>query len=69
VSSGFRDDGTKAIRFYKSNKGDDRMNENVVHAGIVSKSQKTPGIQADFVIRHQQGQPACRPNIILYVAK
>jgi hypothetical protein len=53
----FRDDGTKATRFYKPNDGDDRMNENdedVVHAGIVSKSQKTPGIQADFVIRHRQ---------------
>jgi hypothetical protein len=41
----FRDDGTKATRFYKPNDGDDRMNENeedVVHAGIVSKSQKIP---------------------------
>jgi hypothetical protein len=41
----FRDDGTKATRFYKPNDGDDRMNENdedVVHAGIVSKSQKLP---------------------------
>jgi hypothetical protein len=41
----FRDDGTKATRFYKPNDGDDRMNENdedVVHAGMVSKSQKTP---------------------------
>jgi hypothetical protein len=31
------------------------MNENdedVVHAGIVSKSKKNPGIQADFVIRY-----------------
>ena len=25
---GFRDDGTKATRFYKPNDGDDRMNEN-----------------------------------------
>ena len=41
----FRDDGTKATGFYKPNDGDDRMNENdedVVHASIVSKSQKTP---------------------------
>jgi hypothetical protein len=29
----FRDDGTKATRFYKAD---------VVHAGIVSKSQKIP---------------------------
>ena len=39
----FRDDGTKATRFYKPDAGDDRMKENdedVVHAGIVSKSQK-----------------------------
>jgi hypothetical protein len=38
----FRDDGTKATRFYQPNDGDDRMKENdeeVVHAGIVSKSQ------------------------------
>ena len=57
----FRDDGTKATRFYKPEDGDDRMNENdedVVHAGILSKSQKlkTPGIQADFGIRHRTGQ-------------
>ena len=41
----FRDDGTKATWFYKPNDGDDRMNENdedVVHAGILSKSQKIP---------------------------
>jgi hypothetical protein len=41
----FRDHGTKATGFDKPNDGDDRMNENdedVVHAGIVSKSQKTP---------------------------
>jgi hypothetical protein len=34
---------TKATRFDKPNDGNDRMNENdedVVHAGIVSKSQK-----------------------------
>jgi hypothetical protein len=45
----FRDDGTKATRFYKPNNDDDRMNENdedVVHAGIVSKSQKLPEFRA-----------------------
>jgi hypothetical protein len=39
----FCDDGTKATWFHKPNDGDDRMKENdedVVHAGIVSKSQK-----------------------------
>jgi hypothetical protein len=44
----FRDDGTKATWFYKPDDGDDQMNENdedVVHAGIVSKSQKL-GIQS-----------------------
>jgi hypothetical protein len=33
------------------------MNENdedVVHAGIVSKSPKIPEFQADFAIRHRQ---------------
>jgi hypothetical protein len=34
----FRDDGTKATWFYKPDDGD----EDVVHAGIVSKSQKLP---------------------------
>jgi hypothetical protein len=41
----FRHDGTKATRFYEPNDGDDQMNEkddDVVHAGIVSKSQKLP---------------------------
>ena len=41
----FRDDGMKATRSYKPDDGDDQMNEkdeDVVHAGIVSKSQKTP---------------------------
>ena len=41
----FCDDGTKATRFDKPDGGDDRMDENdedVVHAGIVSKSQKPP---------------------------
>ena len=40
---GFGDDGTKATRFYKADDGDDQMNENdedVVHPGIVTKSQK-----------------------------
>ena len=39
----FRDDGTKTTRSYKPDDGDDRMNENdedVVHAGVVSKPQK-----------------------------
>jgi hypothetical protein len=31
----------------------DENDEDVVHAGIVSKSQKNSGIQADFVIRHR----------------
>ena len=38
----FRDDGTKATRFYKPDAGDDRMKENdedVVHVGIVSKAR------------------------------
>jgi hypothetical protein len=41
----FRDDGTKTTRSYKPDDSDDRMDENdedVVHAGIVSKSQKIP---------------------------
>jgi hypothetical protein len=41
----FRYDGTKATRFYKPNDGDGRRDENdedVVPAGIVSKSQKIP---------------------------
>jgi hypothetical protein len=39
----FSNDGTRPPGFYKPDDGDDRMNENdkdVVHAGIVSKSQK-----------------------------
>jgi hypothetical protein len=39
----FRDDGTKATRLHKPDYGDDRMqeyDEDVVHAGIVSRSQK-----------------------------
>jgi hypothetical protein len=31
--------------------------EDVVHVGILSKISKYPGIQADFVIRHQQVRP------------
>ena len=45
VSADSANDGTKATWFYKPNDGDDRVNENdedVVHAGIVSKSQKIP---------------------------
>jgi len=44
----FRDDGTQATRFYKPNDGDHRMSandEDVVHAGIVSKSQKIPEVR------------------------
>jgi hypothetical protein len=40
---GFGNDGTKATRFYKPDEGDDQMKEkgqDVVHPGIVSKSQK-----------------------------
>jgi hypothetical protein len=40
---GFGDDGTKATRFYKPDDSDDQMKEkgqDVVHRGIVSKSQK-----------------------------
>ena len=47
----FRDDGTKATRSYKPDDSDDRMNENdedVVHPGIVSKSQKAPEFRADL---------------------
>jgi hypothetical protein len=42
---GFGDDGTKATWFYKAENGDDQMDENdedVVHPGIVSKSEKAP---------------------------
>ena len=50
-------DGTKATRLDKPDDGDDRMNENdedIVHAGIVSKSQKIPEFRPDFVIRRRQ---------------
>ena len=45
----FRDDGPKATWFYKPDDGDDQMNKNdedVVHAGTVSKSQKIPEFRA-----------------------
>ena len=54
---GFGHDGAKTTRLYKPNDGDDQMNENdedVVHPGIVSKSQKATRIQGRFVIRHPQ---------------
>jgi hypothetical protein len=44
VSGRFRHDGTKSTRFDKPDDGDDRMNEkeeDVVHAGILSKSQNS----------------------------
>ena len=47
----FRYDGTKATWFYKAHDGDDQMEENdkdVVHPGIVSKSQKAPEFRADL---------------------
>jgi hypothetical protein len=47
----FRYNGTKATRFYKPNDGDDQMDENdkdVVHPGIVSKSQEAPEFNADL---------------------
>jgi len=62
----FRDDGTKATRSYKPEDGDDRLDENdedLVHAGIVSKSQKNPGIQADFVFRHRQDPKRCKQRL------
>jgi hypothetical protein len=40
----FRHDATKATWFYEPDDGDDQMNEkdeDVVHAGIVSKSKST----------------------------
>jgi hypothetical protein len=48
---GFGDDGTKATWFYKAHYGDDQMDENdkdVVHPGIVSKSQEAPEFSADL---------------------
>ena len=48
---GFGDDGTKATWFYKAEDGDDQMDENdedIVHPGIVSKSQKAPEFRADL---------------------
>jgi hypothetical protein len=53
----FRDDGTKATRLYKADDGDDQMyekDEDVVHAGIVSKSQKIPEFKSilEFATHH-----------------
>src|SRR5215467_2430845 len=48
---GFGDDGTKATRFYKPDDGDNQMNEkgqDVVHPGIVSKSQKAAEFRPIF---------------------
>jgi hypothetical protein len=48
---GFGDDGTKATWSYKAHAGDDQMDENdkdVVHPGIVSKSQEAPEFSADL---------------------
>jgi len=48
---GFRYDGTKPTRFCKAHDGDDQMDENdkdVVHPGIVSKSQEAPEFSADL---------------------
>ena len=42
---GFGDERTKATWFYKAENGDDQMDENdgdVVHPGIVTRSQKSP---------------------------
>jgi hypothetical protein len=61
----FGHDGAKATRFYKPDDGDDQMNEkdeDVVHAGIVSKSQKLPEFQADFVVRHQEAFTCSPPG-------
>jgi hypothetical protein len=61
----FRDDGTKATRFYKLDAGDDRMkehDEDVVHVGIVSKSQKIPEFRPilEFATDMSGVQPANR---------
>jgi hypothetical protein len=48
---GFGDDGTKATRFHKADDGNDQMNKNdedIVHPGIVTKSQKAPEFRADL---------------------
>jgi hypothetical protein len=48
---GFGDDGTKTTRFCKPDDGDDQMKEkgqDVVHPGIVTKSQKAPEFRADL---------------------
>jgi len=44
----FRNYDTKATRFYKPDDGDDQVNEkdeDIGHAGFVSKSQKPPEIR------------------------
>jgi hypothetical protein len=44
----FRDDGTKATRFYEPNDGDDRMNENdedVAHASNGINTSKTTSLR------------------------
>src|SRR5215469_4675562 len=58
----FRDDGTKATRLYKADDGDDQMyekDEDVVHAGIASKSQKIPEFKSilEFAT-HRDRRPA-----------
>jgi hypothetical protein len=57
----FRDDGTKATRFYKPNDGDDRMNEDDEDVVNAYQNLKNPGIQAGFVIRHRQD---CTPRAL-----
>ena len=57
--------GAKATRFYQPNDGDDRMNENdedVVHAGIVSKSQKIPDSRAILEFAADSQKPAARQS-------
>jgi hypothetical protein len=55
---GFGDDGTKAPKFYKADNGDDQMKRK--RRGCRAsrhciKISQSAGIQADFVIRHRQG--------------
>jgi hypothetical protein len=52
----FRDDGTKATRFYKPDDGDDHERERLGCRACRHriKISKNPGIQADFVIRRRQ---------------
>ena len=61
----FRDDGTKATRFYKPYDGDDQMNQkdkDVMHAGIVSKSQKIPDSRAILEFAADSQKPAARQS-------